>query len=103
MSMDAWKKVYCNEDTETIAIPYFWENLDKEGYSIWFAEYKYNTELARMFMTANLIKGMFQRLEKIQKTCFGNILVFGKDNDAAIAGLWVLRGQQLVFDVSLEP
>ncbi|XP_031559769.1 elongation factor 1-gamma-like [Actinia tenebrosa] len=99
MSMDAWKKVYCNEDTEKVAIPYFWENLDKEGYSIWFAEYKYNDELARMFMTANLVKGMFQRLERIMKTCFGSILLFGKDNDAAIAGIWVLRGQQLVFDL----
>jgi elongation factor 1-gamma len=100
--MDSWKKVYSNEETSTIAIPYFWKNFDKEGYSIWFAEYRYNNELGQMFMTSNLIKGMFQRLEKLMKTCFASLVVFGTSCNAAIAGIWVFRGQGVAFDVSID-
>ncbi|XP_020896757.1 elongation factor 1-gamma [Exaiptasia diaphana] len=98
-SMDAWKKVYMNEETD-VSIPYFWKNYDPEGYSIWFAEYMYNKDLGLTFMTHNLIRGMFQRIEKLQKTCFANVMVFGKNNDSAIAGVWVTRGHKLVFDLN---
>ena len=56
--MDDWKKMYSNEDTLTKALPYFWENFDKENYSIWYCEYKYPDELALIFMTCNLVSGM---------------------------------------------
>lgn len=55
--MDAFKRVYSNEDTATKAIPYFWENFDAENYSIWFCEYKYPEELTLTFMSCNLISG----------------------------------------------
>ena len=55
--MDDWKKMYSNEDTLTKALPYFWENFDKENYSIWYCEYKYPDELALIFMTCNLVSG----------------------------------------------
>merc|ERR1712136_522815 len=32
---DEFKRVYSNEDIKTKAIPYFWENFDKENFSIW--------------------------------------------------------------------
>ena len=76
------------------------KNFDREGYSIWFSEYQYNKDLSLIFMTHNLIRGMFQRIEKLMKSCFGTVMVFGKDRDNAIAGVWILRGQKLVFDVS---
>ena len=31
MVFDEWKKKYRNTDTEKEAIPWFWENIDKEG------------------------------------------------------------------------
>ena len=31
MVFDEWKKMYRNNDTATVAIPWFWENIDKEG------------------------------------------------------------------------
>ena len=103
MSLDAWKKVYMNEDTDTIALPWFWKNFDREGYSIWFSEYQFNKDLSMVFMTHNLIKGMFQRIESLSKNCFGSVLIFGKNNDNAIVGVWVMRGQELVFNVSNLP
>ena len=82
-----------------MATPFLWENLDKEGWSLWRADYKYNDELKLSFMAANLIGGMFQRMEKLRKYAFGSVLIFGKNYDLSISGIWLLRGQQLAFDV----
>merc|ERR1712059_188149 len=71
---------------EDKSIPYFWEKFDKEHYSIWRCDYKYNDELTMVFMSCNLIGGMFQRLEKLRKYAF--------------AGIWVWRGKDLVFELS---
>ena len=57
--MDEFKRTYSNSDTVTVALPYFWKNFEKEFYSIWFCEYKYADELAKVFMTSNLIGGKF--------------------------------------------
>ena len=55
--MDDWKKCYSNSDTNSVAIPYFWDNFDKENFSIWFGEYKYPEELGQIFMSCNLVSG----------------------------------------------
>ena len=55
--MDDWKKVYSNEDTAAVAVPYFWENFDKENYSVWYSEYKYPEDLKMVFMSCNLVSG----------------------------------------------
>ena len=98
--MDAFKRSYSNEDTATKAIPFFWENFDKEGWSIWRTDYRYKEELTRIFMCSNLVSGMFQRLEKLRKTAFASVLILGEDNNARIEGVWVMRGQKLAFEVS---
>lgn len=54
--MDEFKRVYSNEE-ESKSIAYFWDHFDKENYSIWFGEYKYNHELQKVFMSCNLISG----------------------------------------------
>lgn len=54
--MDDFKRCYSNED-EAVSIPYFWEKFDPEHYSIWYGEYKYPEELAKVFMSCNLITG----------------------------------------------
>ncbi|XP_001640531.2 elongation factor 1-gamma-A [Nematostella vectensis] len=102
MNLDAWKKVYSNEDTESKAIPYFWENFDKEGYSLWFLEYKeeYEKDLGMVFMACNLVGGMIQRLEKLVKNGFGSICIFGENHNCSIAGVWMFRGQQLAFELN---
>ncbi|VDP54895.1 unnamed protein product [Soboliphyme baturini] len=57
--LDAFKRVYSNEDTLTKAVPYFWEHFDPANYSIWYCEYKYPSELAKIYMSCNLITGNF--------------------------------------------
>jgi len=98
--MEAWKRTYSNSDTLTVALPYFWENLDTENYSLWYCEYKYPEELKLIFMSCNLISGMFQRLDRMRKNAFGSMIVFGENNNSTISGVWCWRGQELAFTLS---
>ncbi|KAM6976660.1 elongation factor 1-gamma [Aplochiton taeniatus] len=97
---DEFKRKYSNEDTLTVAVPHFWEHFDKEGYSIWYCEYKFPEELAQTFMSCNLITGMFQRLDKLRKNAFASVILFGGNNDSTISGVWIFRGQDLAFPLS---
>jgi len=97
--MDDFKRYYSNED-EVKSVPYFWEKFDKENYSIWRCDYKYPEELKMTFMSANLVGGMFQRLEKLRKSAFASVIVFGENNNSSISGIWVWRGHELAFPLS---
>ncbi|KRT81537.1 Glutathione S-transferase, partial [Oryctes borbonicus] len=100
-NMDDFKRCYSNED-ETKSIPYFWEKFDADNYSIWYGEYKYPEELSKVFMSCNLITGMFQRLDKMRKQAFASVCLYGADNDSSISGVWVWRGQDLAFTLSSD-
>lgn len=95
-NMDDFKRFYSNND-EDKSVPYFWEKFDPENYSIWYCQYKYAEELSKIFMSCNLIGGMFQRVDKLRKHAFASMCVFGEDNANCISGIWVWRGQELVF------
>jgi len=99
-NLDEFKRVYSNEDIKLKAIPYFWDHFDKENFSIWLCEYKYPEDLGLMFQNENLITGMFQRLDKLNKNAFAAVGAFGKSRDAQIQGLWVWRGKELAFSLS---
>ncbi|KAK3093934.1 hypothetical protein FSP39_021959 [Pinctada imbricata] len=96
-NMDEFKREYSNKDTITEALPYFWKNFDKENYSIWYCEYLYNDELAKVFMTCNLVGGMFQRLDKLRKNAFASMCIFGEDGNNSISGIWIWKGHELAF------
>jgi elongation factor 1-gamma len=98
-NFDDFKRVYSNEE-EPKSIPYFFEKFDPENYSIWYSEYKYPDELTKVFMSCNLITGMFQRLDKMRKQAFASCCLFGEDNNSTISGVWVWRGQELAFPLS---
>ncbi|VDP75971.1 unnamed protein product [Echinostoma caproni] len=83
-----------------IAIPYFWDHFDPNTHSIWYCEYLYPEDLRMIFMSCNLISGMFQRLEKMLKFAFGSMCIFGEDGKSTISGLWIWRGTGLAFELS---
>merc|ERR1711862_560415 len=83
--MEEWKKFYSNND-EPESVAWFWEHFDHENYSIWRGDYKYNDELTMVFMSCNLIGGMFQRLDKLNKNAFASVCLFGQNNDSSISG-----------------
>ena len=77
-------------------------SFDKEGFSVWRVNYKYNEELTLTFMSSNLITGFFNRLEASRKYLFGSVGVLGTANDSLISGVFILRGQDFkpVLDVA---
>ena len=91
-----------NEDTLTAAIPYFEKNFEKDHYSIWYCEYKFPSELTMVFMSCNLISGMFQRLDKLRKNAFGSMILFGENNNSTISGIWFWRGPELAFELCAD-
>ncbi|XP_014665057.1 PREDICTED: elongation factor 1-gamma-like [Priapulus caudatus] len=96
---DEFKRMYSNNETSE-SIPWFWEHFDKEANSIWYGEYKYPEDLTMIYMSCNLINGMFQRLEKMRKGAFGSVVLFGEDKKSTIAAVWVWQGQDLAFTLS---
>lgn len=96
--MEEWKRFYSNNE-EDDSIKWFWEHFDHENYSIWQGDYKFNDELSLIFMTCNLVGGMFQRLEKFKKHAFASAMIFGENSNSSISGIWVWKGQQNVFDL----
>merc|ERR1712024_165170 len=97
--LEEWKRFYSNND-EPESVAWFWEHFDHENYSIWRGDYKYNDELTMVFMSCNLLGGMFQRLEKLKKNAFASCCLFGKDDDSSISGVWVFKGKELAFELS---
>jgi len=98
--LDEWKRVYSNQETRPQALPWFWEHFDKEGYSIYFSDYKYNNELTKVFLTNNLIGGFFQRLEKLHKYAFGSMVVLGEEPQLTLQGVWVFRGPEVPAEMT---
>lgn len=96
---DDYKRRFSNNPPEDY-LPYFWEKFDAENCSIWSCEYKFNEELGLAFMSSNLVRGALQRLDKARKQSFGSMVVYGEDHNNIIAGLWVWRGQDLMFKLT---
>lgn len=98
--LDEWKRQYSNNDG-AVSIKWFFENVDKEGYSVWFCDYLYNEEQTQLFMTCNLVGGFLQRLDKLRKYGFGSMLIFENPNKYyEISGVWLFRGQDIPAEMS---
>jgi len=100
-NMDEFKRTYSNKELSE-SLPYLWEHFDKEHYSFWLCEYKFPEELTQIFMTSNLIGGMYQRIERLRKNAFASMCVWGEPNNNQIAGVWFWKGQDLVFPLSAD-
>ena len=79
------------------------DSFDKEGFSVWRIDYKYNSELTVVFMSSNLIGGLFARLEASRKYLFGSVGVLGENNNSAISGVLIARGQDIQPVVEVAP
>lgn len=54
-NLEDWKRMYSNEDTRSVSLPWFWENYKPDEWSLWRVDFKYNEELRMTFMAANQI------------------------------------------------
>lgn len=78
-------------------------SFDKEGFSVWRVDFKYNEELTQVFMSSNQIGGFFNRLEASRKYLFGSVGVLGESNASIISGVLILRGQDVKAVVDCAP
>ncbi|KAJ7949719.1 elongation factor 1-gamma-like [Quillaja saponaria] len=97
MILDEWKRLYSNTRTNfrEVAIKGFWDMYDPEGYSLWFCDYKYNTENTVSFVTLNKVGGFLQRMDLARKYAFGKMLVIGSEPPYKVKGLWLFRGKEI--------
>jgi len=97
MVLDAWKREYSNAPGGDCykAMPYFWQNFDAQGYSLWFCEYLHNDELTVTFKTSNLVGGFIQRSDGVRKYAFGVMQIVGTASAQKIIGAWMMRGQDM--------
>ncbi|KAH0834077.1 hypothetical protein J3R83DRAFT_11361 [Lanmaoa asiatica] len=104
-NLEDWKRAYSNKDTRGPdgAIEWFYANFDKEGFSAWRVDFKYNEELTLVFMSSNQIGGFFNRLEASRKYLFGSVGVLGEPNASVISGVLILRGQDVKAVVDCAP
>jgi elongation factor 1-gamma len=93
--LDAFKREYSNNDTRTVAAPYLFDNFDPAGYTAFWCNYKYNDENKMQFMTANLIRGWFQRMDHVRKYGFGIAIIAGEDKKHEVTCFWIFRGKGL--------
>jgi len=94
--LDEFKREFSNKTPEE-SQKFFWEHFDPSCYSIWYCEYLFPEELRMLFMSANLVSGMYQRLDGLRKHAFGVVGIFGEHKKSTISGVWVWRGQDLAF------
>lgn len=97
-NLDEWKRKYSNtKDTRHDALPWLWQHFDPQGYSFWFADYKYASELNNepLFKVLNLVSGWIQRLDQLRKWGFGSIIIFGKEGNIQIGSAWLFRGLEI--------
>ncbi|KAI9571931.1 hypothetical protein HD554DRAFT_2070381 [Boletus coccyginus] len=104
-NLEDWKRAYSNKDTRGPdgALEWFYSNFDKEGFSVWRVDFKYNEELTLIFMSSNQIGGFFNRLEASRKYLFGSVGVLGEPNASIISGALILRGQDVKAVVDCAP
>lgn len=104
-NLEDWKRAYSNKDTRGAdgSLEWFYANFDKEGFSVWRVDFKYNEELTQVFMSSNQIGGFFNRLEASRKYLFGSVGVLGEANASIISGVLILRGQDSKAAVDCAP
>ncbi|KAN0120619.1 hypothetical protein V8E52_004446 [Russula decolorans] len=105
LNLEDWKRAYSNKDTRGSggALEWLYQNYDKDGYSLWRVDFKYNEELTHTFMSSNQIGGFFNRLEASRKYLFGSVGVLGTANNSVIAGAFIARGPEIKPVVEVAP
>ena len=94
--MDEWKRTYSNSKADFRAVmPWFWEKLDKEGYSVWNQKYKFNADNKVDWMVSNTVGGFLQRCDEVRKYAFGMMAVLGDGAPYEIMGVWLIRGKSM--------
>ena len=101
---DEWKRTYSNskEDFRKV-MPWFWEHLDRAGWSVWKQKYKYNSDNKIDWMVSNTVGGFLQRCDEVRKYAFGMMCVLGEAAPYEIMGVWLIRGKSMAPMLEANP
>jgi len=100
-SMMAWFREYMTYQPNKFmnAMPYFWQNFDKEGFSIWAMKYNYNEDNRFDFIASNTMRGLMQRCDELVKPnlVFINCITFKPEGSSTyhIEGACIIRGSAI--------
>jgi elongation factor 1-gamma len=101
-SLAPFKATYCNEDWDPMSKDAFAKDIlpavERNEYTLWISSYKYPKDQQKLFMSSNMIGGLFQRLEQGRDYALGSMLIFGEENSEAgleIIGAFIIRGTEL--------
>ena len=99
-----FKTFYVNhKDMKGAAVDEWYKMLDWEGWSFWHIKYdKYEGEGVKLHVTNNLLTGFMSRAEHTSKYTFARHGVFGEEPDLDIAGVWLVRGQEIPDGLAKE-
>lgn len=106
--LDDWKRTYSNSTRDYFkSMVWFWDNYDKEGWSMWLQEFNHNDENTTDFIVCNKIEGYVQRTIGIQKYSFGVMQMLDSKEKLGyytVAGIWLIRGKKIepMLDVNPE-
>jgi len=98
--------VYSNaSDTKKDAMPWFWTHFDHEGYSIWFCDYKCDSNFDMLFKVCNFVGGIEQGLDSLRKYVFGSLLIFGNEAEKKfdVSGVVLFRGHEVPQEFKEDP
>lgn len=81
-------------DKKGEGMKHFFENYDKEGYSLYYAKYeKAEGEGTVLYQFANLMNGFLQRLDHFRKHTFSMMAITGDEPNLDIESVWLFRGK----------
>jgi len=88
-----FKTLFVNAKDKSEAVKFFFDNFDKNGYSVYWVRYiKDETTGKVLFLTNNLMKSAIQKLDDMRKYAFAVEGVHGEEPNLEIRGVWVWRG-----------
>jgi elongation factor 1-gamma len=104
MVLDEWKRTYSNAKPDFFSsMPWFWEHLDSEGYTLWIQKYRYNSDNTVDWKVSNTVGGFIQRCDEVRKYAFGVMLVLGSKSPYEIEGVWLIRGKSMAPMLEANP
>ena len=97
LNFEEWKRTYQNEPKEK-AMAYFYDKVGKqETCSVWYFDYKYNSDLKVAWMVGNQLTGFIQRCDAVRSHSFGTLYCFGdpEEKNLQVAGCIVIIGTDM--------
>lgn len=100
LHLDDFKKLHgSTQDVRGDAMQFFWKHLD-DGYSVWFGDYRQNSEVDTKAKAHALIDGFIHGLQHFQKYGMAAFAVFGEEPSLELGVCFIVRGQTLPSDIS---